>query len=80
MIFIIHFWEAIWHYIMGEKAIVNTRRKYGSGIDLSIETGLALNKKPERTLKNVVSCPTELGALYHCPKRERERSDKNVQP
>lgn len=75
---LIHFWEAIWHYIMGEKAIVNTRRKYGYGIDLSVETGLALNKKPERTLKNVVACPTEVGALYRCPKGER--SDKIVQP
>lgn len=30
---LIHFWEAIWHYIFGEVALVNTRKKYGYGID-----------------------------------------------
>ena len=52
-----YFWEAIWHYIMGEPAIINTRRKYGFGIDRNIETGQSLSKKPERTLKNIIACP-----------------------
>ena len=56
---LIHFWEAIWHYIMGEKAIVNTGKKYGYGIDFNRETGKPLTKKPDRTLKNVISCPYE---------------------
>ncbi|CAL6337655.1 unnamed protein product [Bathycoccus prasinos] len=53
----IHFWEAIWHYIMGEQAIVNTRKKYGYGIDINLENGRALSKRPERTLKEVIACP-----------------------
>ena len=63
---LIHFWEAIWHYIMGEKAIVNTRKKYGYGIDSSIETGHTLNKRAERTLKNVIHCPTATGSKFRC--------------
>jgi len=54
---LIHFWEAIWHYIMGENAIVNTKKKYGYGIDINKETGKPLSKRPERTLKNVIACP-----------------------
>ncbi|CAL6329437.1 unnamed protein product [Bathycoccus prasinos] len=54
---LIHFWEAIWHYIMGEGAIVNTKKKYGYSVDNDIETGQRLNKRPERTLKNVIACP-----------------------
>jgi len=54
---LIHFWEAIWHYIMGEGAIVNTKKKYGYSVDNDIETGRRLNKRPERTLKNVIACP-----------------------
>ncbi|CAL6334404.1 unnamed protein product [Bathycoccus prasinos] len=57
---LIHFWEAIWHYIMGEAAIVNTRRKYGRGIDMNRETGKPLSKNPERTLKNVIACSHQL--------------------
>lgn len=52
-----YFWEAIWHYIFGEQAIVNTKRKYGFGTDKDIETGRLLSKRPERTLKNVIACP-----------------------
>lgn len=51
------FWEAIWHYVMGEDSIVNTKRKYGFGIDKDIESGRPLSKRPERTLKNVIACP-----------------------
>ena len=53
---LIHFWEAIWHYIFGEKALTNTRRKYGYGIDTDMERGRPLSKRPERTLKNLVAC------------------------
>jgi hypothetical protein len=53
---LIHFWEAIWHYIFGENAIVNTRKKYGYGIDKNIETGKPLSKLPERILKHLVGC------------------------
>jgi hypothetical protein len=53
---LIHFWEAIWHYIFGEKALVNTIKKYGYGIDTNIETGSPLSKRPERTIKNLVAC------------------------
>lgn len=53
---LIHFWETIWHYIMGEKAIVNTKKKYGMGVDVNRENGRPLSKKPERTLKNVIAC------------------------
>jgi hypothetical protein len=53
---LIHFWEAIWHYIFGEKALTNTRRKYGYGIDTNMESGRPLSKRPERTLKNLVAC------------------------
>ena len=53
---LIHFWEAIWHYIFGEKAVVNTKRKYGFGIDVNIESGRPLSKIPERTLKSVIAC------------------------
>lgn len=56
---LIHFWEAIWHYIMGEDAIVNTRKKYGIGIDLNAETRRPLSKNPLRTLKNVMGCEHE---------------------
>ena len=57
---LIHFWEAIWHYIMGENAIINTRKKYGYGIDFNKETGKPLSKRPERTLKNVITCPQSM--------------------
>ena len=53
---LIHFWEAIWHYIMGEKALVDTRKKYGTGIDVNTEDGKRLSKKPHRTLKKVIAC------------------------
>ncbi|CAL6338560.1 unnamed protein product [Bathycoccus prasinos] len=53
---LIHFWEAIWHYIFGEEALVNTRKKYGYGIDKNRENGRPLSKLPERTLKNLVAC------------------------
>lgn len=53
---LIHFWEAIWHYIFGEKALVNTVKKYGHGIDKNIESGASLSKRPERTLKNLIAC------------------------
>lgn len=51
------FWEAIWHYVMGEDSVVNTRKKYGFGIDKDLEKGLPLSKKPERTLKHIIACP-----------------------
>ena len=51
------FWEAIWHYIMGEDSVVNTGKKYGFGIDKDLEKGLPLSKKPERTLKHIIACP-----------------------
>lgn len=54
---LIHFWEAIWHYIMGESAIVDTRKKYGYGKDVNRDNKKFLSKKPERTLKNVIACP-----------------------
>ena len=53
---LIHFWEAIWHYIFGENAIVNTRKKYGYGIDKDMEDGRPLNKVPARTLRNFIAC------------------------
>ncbi|CAL6334601.1 unnamed protein product [Bathycoccus prasinos] len=53
---LIHFWEAIWHYIFGEEALVSTRRKYGYGIDKNRESGISLSKRPERTLKNLIAC------------------------
>jgi len=56
---LIHFWEAIWHYIFGEPAIVNTKHKYGYGVDRNLETGLPLSKNPKRTLKNIISCPNK---------------------
>ena len=55
-----HFWEGIWHYIMGERAYVNTKKKYGHGIDVHLETGSRLSKRADRTLKNVISCPQEV--------------------
>ena len=58
---LIHFWEAIWHYIFGEKALVNTKRKYGFGIDMNIESGRPLSKLPERTLKLVIACQRDKG-------------------
>lgn len=58
---LIHFWEAIWHYIFGEKAVVNTKRKYGFGIDTNIENGRPLSKLPERTLKSVIACQSDKG-------------------
>jgi len=53
---LIHFWESIWHYIFGEEAIVNTKRKYGFGIDLNIENGRPLSKRQDRTLKLLIAC------------------------
>ena len=53
---LIHFWEAIWHYIFGEKALVNTRKKYGFGIDKNMESGRPLSKLPQRTLKHLIAC------------------------
>ena len=54
---LIHFWESIWHYIFGEDAVVNTRKKYGYGVDKNIETGRPLSKLPQRTLKLFIACP-----------------------
>jgi len=56
---LIHFWEAIWHYIFGEDALVNTRKKYGYGVDMNIETGLPLSKLPQRTLKLFIACEVD---------------------
>jgi hypothetical protein len=53
---LIHFWEAIWHYVFGEDALVKTRNKYGYGIDKNMESGRPLSKRPERTLKNFIAC------------------------
>ena len=53
---LIHFWEAIWHYIFGEDALVRTRKKYGYGIDRDMESGRPLSKLPERTLKHFIAC------------------------
>jgi len=53
---LIHFWEAIWHFIFGEDALVNTKKKYGYGIDKDAESGRLLSKRPERTLKNFIAC------------------------
>ena len=53
---LIHFWEAIWHYVFGEDARVNTARKYGYGIDRNVENGRRLSKLPVRTLKNFIAC------------------------
>ena len=60
---LIHFWESIWHFVFREPAIVNTQKKYGSGIDRNIETGSPLSKNPRRTLKNVISCPVSMRIL-----------------
>ena len=57
---LIHFWESIWHFVFGEPAIVNTKNKYGFGIDRNIETGSPLSKNPKRTLKNVIACPESM--------------------
>lgn len=56
---LIHFWEAIWHYIFGEDALINTRKKYGYGVDMNIETGHPLSKLPQRTLKLFIACEVD---------------------
>ena len=53
---LIHFWEAVWHYIFGEEAIINTRKKYGYDIDVNMESGRPLSKLPQRTLKHLIAC------------------------
>lgn len=60
---LIHFWESIWHFVFREPSVVNTKKKYGFGIDRNIETGSPLSKNPKRTLKNVISCPASMHIL-----------------
>ena len=54
---LIHFWEAIWHFIFGEPAWVNVEKKYGKGIQKNIYTGAPLSRLPDRSLRNLVKCP-----------------------
>ena len=54
---LIHFWEAIWHYIFGEPAWVNVDKKYGRGIQRNVYTGNPLSRLSDRTLINVMKCP-----------------------